>query len=96
MTRAKNFAGRVAALTVLYTLLLLDIIPTPLINDKAKKEILPTLPWWALISTGSYLLSQLGWGLYHFSDTPKAYEELMVDIKEAKDFLRGRGVDVDS
>ena len=36
------------------------------------------LPWWALVTTGSYLLSQLGWGLFNFSDTPKAYEELMI------------------
>ena len=36
------------------------------------------LPWWVLVSTGSYLLFEIGWGLYTFNDVPKAYDDLMI------------------
>lgn len=36
------------------------------------------LPWWVLVSTGSYLLFQIGWGLWNFNDVPKAYDDLMI------------------
>ncbi|KAL9938768.1 hypothetical protein V8E36_002487 [Tilletia maclaganii] len=96
MTRARRFATGAGAAAVLYVLLLLNILPTPLVPQEARDQILPALPWWVLVSTGSYLLWNMGWGIFHFNDVPKAYEELMVDIKNAKDFLRERGVDVGS
>ncbi|CAD6887366.1 unnamed protein product [Tilletia controversa] len=96
MTRAKRFATAAGGATVLYVLLLLNILPTPLVSQEARDQILPTLPWWALVSTGSYLLWNMGWGIFNFNDVPQAYQELMVDIKSAKDYLRERGVDVDS
>ena len=39
---------------------------------------LTQLPWWVLVSTGAYLLSQVGWGLFNFNDTPQAYNELLL------------------
>ena len=36
------------------------------------------MPWWVLVSTGSYLLFEIGWGLYNFNDVPKAYDDLMI------------------
>ncbi|KAK0530299.1 hypothetical protein OC834_002981 [Tilletia horrida] len=96
MTRASRFAATAGGATVLYVLLILNILPTPLISQEAREQILPTLPWWVLVSTGSYLLWNMGWGIFHFNDVPQAYQELMVDIKNAKDYLRERGVDVDS
>lgn len=35
------------------------------------------LPWWALVSFGSYSLGYLGWHVMTFSDCPEAYTELM-------------------
>ncbi|KAE8223208.1 hypothetical protein CF326_g8233 [Tilletia indica] len=137
MTRAKRFGTAAGGAILLYVLLLLNILPTPLIPTEVREQILPTvssttsrvregasladgrelyqLPWWTLVSTGSYLLWNMGWGIFNFNDTPQAYQELMVvsitlqlapmevvlttryqDIKTAKDYLRERGVDVDS
>jgi hypothetical protein len=35
------------------------------------------LPWWLLVSLGSYSLASLGWGIWSFRDCPEAYAELM-------------------
>lgn len=35
------------------------------------------LPWWLLVSFGSYALWCLGWGLFTFRDCPEAYTELL-------------------
>jgi dolichyl-phosphate mannosyltransferase polypeptide 3 len=35
------------------------------------------IPWWLLVSFGSYSLWSLGWGLYTFKDCPEAYTELL-------------------
>lgn len=64
------------------------------------------LPWWALIATCSSLLYNVGWGIFHFNDVPKAHDDLLrvgerlrcrsrQDITTAKQFLRERGVSVD-
>lgn len=111
MTRASRFLVSASGFTLIYLLLLLEILPTPLIPQQAKQEILPTvrstfyllipllsspfiqnsielsfdsfylstqLPWWGLISVGSYLLWNMGWGIFNFNDVPQAYEDLMV------------------
>ncbi|WFD37591.1 uncharacterized protein MJAP1_000537 [Malassezia japonica] len=95
MTRATNFALISAALTLVYLVFLFGILPVPLLSKSVAVEILPTIPWWVLVSTGSFLLFKVGWGLYHFNNVPKAHDELLLDIKVAKDFLRERGVTVD-
>lgn len=53
------------------------------------------LPFWALVSLGSYLLGKLGWGVLTFNDVPDAHKELMGEIELAREDLRKRGVDVD-
>jgi dolichyl-phosphate mannosyltransferase polypeptide 3 len=53
------------------------------------------LPFWAIVSFGSYLLFKLGWGVFTFNDVPQAYDELMKEIDEARVDLRSKGVDVD-
>ncbi|KAF2857563.1 hypothetical protein K470DRAFT_260684 [Piedraia hortae CBS 480.64] len=53
------------------------------------------LPFWALVSFGSYLLFQLGWGVYSFNDVPEARAELMKQIEHARTDLKRMGVDVD-
>jgi dolichyl-phosphate mannosyltransferase polypeptide 3 len=35
------------------------------------------VPWWLLVSFGSYSLWCLGWGLFTFRDCPEAYAELL-------------------
>jgi len=35
------------------------------------------IPWWLLVSFGSYALWCLGWGLFTFRDCPEAYTELL-------------------
>ena len=42
-----------------------------------QNEIIPVLPFWALVSFGAYLLFNLGLGIVTFNDKKEAYEELM-------------------
>jgi dolichyl-phosphate mannosyltransferase polypeptide 3 len=55
----------------------------------------PQLPFWALVSFGSYLLFKLGWGVLTFNDVPDAHKELMREIDLAREDLRTKGIDVD-
>jgi len=85
----------ILSFAVFCLLLWLDILPIPFISDQVKAEIVPVLPWWGLMSFGSFCLWTLGWGIATFGDCPEAYDELMVEIKLAKDELRSKGVRVD-
>lgn len=61
-------------MTFVYAIFLFGIIPVPeIIQDK----ILPVLPFWFLVSFGSYSLGLLGWGLIKFKDKPEAYDKLL-------------------
>lgn len=53
------------------------------------------LPFWTLVSFGSYLLGKLGWGVLTFNDVPDAHKELMGEIDLARKELRKKGIDVD-
>ncbi|KAI9860235.1 MAG: hypothetical protein M1824_003235 [Vezdaea acicularis] len=57
--------------------------------------LLSSLPFWALVSFGSYLLFKLGFGVFTFNDVPAAHDELMTEIELARTDLRAKGVDVD-
>ncbi|PWN19167.1 dolichol-phosphate mannosyltransferase subunit 3 [Microstroma glucosiphilum] len=96
MSRFTAFLAYSAVASLIYTALLFNLLPLPGVSREVKEDLLPVVPWWTLVSFGSYLLWQVGWALFNFNDVPEAYESLMVDIKNAKDFLRERGVDVDS
>jgi dolichyl-phosphate mannosyltransferase polypeptide 3 len=65
-------------------------------NDDPRKASLTVtqLPFWALISFGSYLLFKLGWGVFTFNDVPEAHKEIMQQIAEARKDLSAKGVDV--
>jgi len=95
MTRASRFATYAAVGASLYFLIWLSILPVPLLDPEVKDEILPVIPWWLIVSFGSYSLYSLGMGLYTFNDVPEAYEELMKEIADAKNDLRAKGVSVD-
>ncbi|KAF8588360.1 dolichol-phosphate mannosyltransferase subunit 3 [Ramaria rubella] len=95
MTRATRFAVVAGILSLLYILAYLSVLPVPLLADATKNEILSVIPWWLLVSFGSYSLGSLGWGLYTFRDCPDAYHELLSEINNAKNELRLQGVSVD-
>jgi len=78
-------------LTSIYLALFLQVIPLP---EKFQEEVVPVLPFWALISFGAYLLFKLGWGVFTFNDVPEAHKELMQQIAEARKDLSAKGVDV--
>jgi len=78
--------------TSLYLALYLQLLPLPALISN---EIIPVLPFWALVSFGAYLLLKLGYGVFTFNDVPKAHAELMKEIDMARADLRIKGVDVD-
>ncbi|KAJ1302504.1 hypothetical protein OPQ81_002822 [Rhizoctonia solani] len=95
MTRATRFAVTATVVSLVYFLFLYEYLSVPLLSSETASAILPTLPWWLLVSFGSYSLGSLGWGLYSFRDCTDAYHELLGEINEAKNDLRARGVSVD-
>ncbi|KAL7411082.1 dolichol-phosphate mannosyltransferase subunit 3 [Mrakia frigida] len=96
MTRATSILLYTVPLTILYFLFLLGVVSVPLISTQAADEILPVIPWVFLVTFGAYSLGSLGWGLVTFRDCPEAYRELMMEITQAKDDLRSKGVSVDT
>ncbi|KAL7905620.1 Dolichyl-phosphate-mannosyl transferase [Trichoderma velutinum] len=92
MTRAQQTISIGLLVSSLYFALFLELIPLP---SLVQQEIVPVLPFWALISFGAFLLFRLGWGVFTFNDVPAAHKELMEEIELAKVDLRKLGVDVD-
>ncbi|KAK0709305.1 dolichol-phosphate mannosyltransferase subunit 3 [Lasiosphaeria miniovina] len=92
MSRARHTISVALFVSSLYLSLYLELLPLPPV---IQKDIIPVLPFWALVSLGAWLLFRLGWGMLTFRDTPEAYAELMEEIKLAKADLRTKGVDVD-
>jgi len=92
MTRAQQTISVGLLVTSLYLALYLQLIPLP---EVISSEVIPVLPFWALVSFGAYLLFKLGLGVFSFNDVPAAYAELMKEIEIARADLRTKGVDVD-
>jgi len=95
MTRAARFAFYTLFLFVVYLLVWFSVLPIPFLDASSIEKIVPVIPWWCLVSFGSYSLWSLGWGLWTFRDCPEAYEELLLEISQAKNDLRAKGVTVD-
>jgi len=73
--------------------LLTDSSPVPsILPTTIQAEIIPVLPFWAIVSLGAYLLGRLGLGVLKFNDTKDAYTELMAQIEGAKKNLDQRKV----
>ncbi|KAJ2962203.1 hypothetical protein NQZ79_g2595 [Umbelopsis isabellina] len=89
MTRVTEVATTAAIVIVTYLALVFELLPVP---QTFQEEIVPVLPWWALVSFGSYCLGTLGWNVMTFGECPEAYDELMREIAEAKDDLRSKGL----
>jgi len=95
MTRATRVALGSTILFISYLLALFAFIPVPFFSMAHTEQILPVLPWWLLVSFGSYTLWSLGHGLYTFRECTDAYTELLNEVAQAKSELRLRGVSVD-
>ncbi|KAF1959790.1 dolichol phosphate mannosyltransferas-like protein subunit 3 [Byssothecium circinans] len=93
MTRAQQTISIAMLLTSLYLAVFTGIVALP---EKIQKEIVPVLPFWALVSFGAYLLFKLGWGVFTFNDVPEAHKEILAEIQQARAELRAKGVDVGS
>ncbi|CAG8958726.1 hypothetical protein HYFRA_00011569 [Hymenoscyphus fraxineus] len=92
MTRAQQVISMGLLVASLYLALYLQLVPLPAVFSE---QIIPVLPFWALVSFGAYLLFSLGLGVFTFNDVPKAHAELMKEIDLARADLRTKGVDVD-
>lgn len=97
MTRATQTISIALLASSAYLLLALPLLtessPVPsILPTKIQVEIIPVLPFWALITVAAYLLGRLGWGVLMFNDTEDAYNELMTQIDQAKKDLDKRKV----
>jgi len=92
MTRAQQTISLGFLVSSLYLACYLRLIPFP---AKVQDEVIPVLPFWAIVSFGAYLLFKLGWGVFTFNDVPEAYKELMDEIELARSELRAKGVELD-
>ncbi|WVQ94222.1 hypothetical protein IAU59_001300 [Kwoniella sp. CBS 9459] len=95
MTKGTRFLTLAIPAVLLYVLALFQILPVPLFSEEIAGLILPVLPFWLVVTFGSYSLSSLGMGLVKFHDCPEAYESLLSEISQARDELRNHGVAVD-
>ncbi|RDB26478.1 hypothetical protein Hypma_006015, partial [Hypsizygus marmoreus] len=84
MTRAQRLYLFTTVFTAIYLLIFFQILAVPLVDDDTVQKILPVLPWWILVSFGSYSLWSLGWGLFTYRDCPEAYAELLGDLYTRK------------
>ncbi|KAL6711215.1 hypothetical protein ACN47E_005746 [Coniothyrium glycines] len=91
MTRAQQTISIAMLLTSLYLAVFMEVVSFP---EKIQKEVVPVLPFWALVSFGAYLLFKLGWGVFTFNDVPEAHQELVTQIAQARKELKAQGVDV--
>ncbi|RPA74536.1 dolichol-phosphate mannosyltransferase subunit 3 [Ascobolus immersus RN42] len=92
MTRAVQTISLFLLCSSVYLAAFIGFIPLPTL---VQEEIIPVLPFWALVSFGAYLLFSLGWGIFTFKVKEKEYHELKIEIEQARDDLRRKGVDVD-
>ncbi|ORY02739.1 dolichol phosphate mannosyltransferas-like protein subunit 3 [Clohesyomyces aquaticus] len=91
MTRAQQTISIAMLLSSVYLACFMEVVSFP---EKIQKEVIPVLPFWALVSFGSYLLFKLGLGVFTFNDVPEAHKEIMDQIQQARKELQANGVDV--
>ncbi|KAJ5403935.1 hypothetical protein N7509_003806 [Penicillium cosmopolitanum] len=92
MTRAQQTVSVLLLVSSLYLVAYLGLVP---LNKTFQTEIIPVLPFWALIVFGCYLLGRLGVAIFTFNDVPEAHAELQKEIEQAKVELRQGKIDVD-
>lgn len=92
MTKATETFVLFLALLAVYFAFYTRTLPS---SDKFHSEILPYIPYWGLVSFGSYSLATLGWGVLTFKDKEEKYTELLGQIDEAKQFYSSKGLQLD-
>ncbi|KAJ5096232.1 hypothetical protein NUU61_005588 [Penicillium alfredii] len=92
MTRAVQTVSVLLLVSSLYLMLYLGLVP---LNEIVQIQIIPVLPFYALISFACYLLARLGLAIFTFNDVPEAHAELQEEIEQAKVELRRGNVEVD-
>jgi dolichyl-phosphate mannosyltransferase polypeptide 3 len=92
MTRAQQTLSVFLLVSSLYLSLYLGLVP---LNETVQTEVIPVLPFYAVIAFGCYLLGRLGLAIFTFNDVPEAHAELQKEIELAKVELRKGNVDVD-
>ncbi|KAJ5128466.1 hypothetical protein N7448_002185 [Penicillium atrosanguineum] len=92
MTRAQQTLSVLLLVSSLYLSLYLGLVP---LNETVQTEVIPVLPFYAVITFGCYLLGRLGLAIFTFNDVPEAHAELQKEIELAKVELRKGNVDVD-
>ncbi|KAJ7621210.1 dolichol-phosphate mannosyltransferase subunit 3 [Roridomyces roridus] len=95
MARAHRVAFLSTFFASLWALVFFQMFSVPGLDPAIVEQIWPVIPWWFLVTFGSYSLWSLGWGLFTFRDCPEAYEELMREISQARDDLSSRGLALD-
>ncbi|OMJ15530.1 Dolichol-phosphate mannosyltransferase subunit 3 [Smittium culicis] len=93
MTRATNFGIAVVSSALIWILTLFRIIPVPF-SETFVDYVIPVLPFWCLVSLGSYVLCNIGYNLFTFRECPSEYHSLMEEINESKSFLRSKGLEI--
>ncbi|KAI4751501.1 hypothetical protein E4T44_08196 [Aureobasidium sp. EXF-8845] len=92
MTRATQTISIFLLVSSLYLAFFLGLIPLP---AKIQEDLIPYLPFTAIITFGAYLLGKLGYNVMTFHDVPEAHKELMAEIEIARADLKKMGVEVD-
>lgn len=92
MTRAQQTVSVLLLVSSIYLALYLGLVP---LNETFQSEVIPVLPFYAVIAFGCYLLGRLGIAIFTFNDVPEAHAELQKEIEQAKVELRQGKVDVD-
>ncbi|KAM0746752.1 dolichol-phosphate mannosyltransferase subunit 3 [Meredithblackwellia eburnea MCA 4105] len=95
MSRLQVLGTWATILTTLYLLLSFNVVKIPFVSNQIKDQIVPCLPFNLLVTFGSYCLWELGMGVLTFGECEEAYKELQLEIKEATEDLRAKGVEVD-
>ncbi|KAK0354478.1 hypothetical protein LTR91_017735 [Friedmanniomyces endolithicus] len=91
MTRAQQTLSIGLLLSSIYMVAFLGLAPLP---EKLQTDVIPVLPFWAIVTFGAYLLAKLGYGVLTFNDVPQAHQELVKQIEQARVELKKKGVEV--
>ncbi|TPX32007.1 hypothetical protein SmJEL517_g04828 [Synchytrium microbalum] len=95
MSRATSFAAQFGIIALVYLATLFHTQLVPSLSLPAWIDQIAPLPWWCLVTFGSYSLGSIGFALVSFPDAPKsAFDSLMTEIDMARAELSKKGVDV--
>ncbi|KAJ1920440.1 hypothetical protein H4219_001277 [Mycoemilia scoparia] len=91
MTKATETARFLGIILAIWSLGQIGLLPLP----DFLSEVWSTLPFVGLVGLGAYAFCNIGYNLLTFRECPEAYHELMQQIREAKEELRSKDVDME-